>query len=70
MRVDVLATNAGQPVHTRFTFDVPLEDTRLLWLQATAAGLRRLNLPPVGNALRLPPPSPPGLERLEPQRDP
>jgi hypothetical protein len=57
-------------VHTRFTFDVPLEDTRLLWLQATAAGLRRMNLPAVGNALRLPRPAAPGFERLEPRRDP
>jgi hypothetical protein len=61
LRVDVLATNAGQPVHTRYSFDVPLEHPSLLWLHSTSAGLRRLQLPSVGTALQLPTPVLPRL---------
>jgi len=67
LRIYVLATNAGQPVHTRYTFDVPLEHPSLLWLLSTETGLRRLQLPPVGRALRLPAPSMPKPGPLRPR---
>jgi hypothetical protein len=69
LRIDVLATRAGQPVHARYTFEVPLEDASLVWLHSTSTGLRRLSLPPVGRTLRLPPPVLPDLKLLTPAAD-
>jgi hypothetical protein len=59
MQVEVLETSAGQPTRMRFTFDVPLEDPSLVWLQSTPRGLTRLTLPPPGATLRLPRPAMP-----------
>lgn len=62
MRVEVLELHAGQPVRMRYSFDVPLEDSSLVWLQSTPRGLKRLALPEVGKSVRLLPPSMPDLD--------
>jgi hypothetical protein len=48
LRVEVRSTSGRQPLRMRYTFDTPLEDPSLLWLEATPQGLRKLVLPAPG----------------------
>jgi hypothetical protein len=48
MTVDVLELLDGQPLRTRVAFDVPLEHESLLWLESGPRGLRKLQLPQIG----------------------
>jgi hypothetical protein len=68
LAVSVLETAFGQPVRMRYTFDVPLEDESLLWLQSGPRGLQRLELPAVGQSVQLPPPMPPDVNLVTHRR--
>jgi hypothetical protein len=54
MEVQVLSARDGNPYRLRVRFDVPLEDSRLLFLHARPHGLRRLVPPAIGERLLLP----------------
>jgi hypothetical protein len=55
MHVDIIEARGGNPSRMRFTFDAPLEASgRYLFLVAGPQGLRRLDLPRVGETVRLP----------------
>ncbi len=54
MRVEVLQTEGGKPLHVRFTFDRPLEDCSYRFLHCTENGMRRFELPAVGQQRILP----------------
>jgi hypothetical protein len=56
LRIEVKSTDGHQPRRVRFTFDRPLEDHSLLWLEATPAGLRKLALPAPGEIRTVMPP--------------
>ncbi len=59
LSVTVLRVQHGLAMRTRFQLDRPLDDPQVLLLQQTAAGLRRVGFPAVGQALLLPAPVPP-----------
>jgi hypothetical protein len=65
MRAMVVAVLRGQPVRTRFTFDAPLEDPRYVFLHPTLRGLRRVQMPAVGERIRLKRPIFPNREALD-----
>lgn len=65
----VMSVLQGQPVRTRFTFDAPLEDPRYVFLHPTERGLRRVQLPPVGQRIRIKRPLYPSRVALEAERD-
>lgn len=67
LTVEVLALHERQPVRMRYTFDVPLEDESLLWLESGPRGLRRLSLPQVGASAVLPAPVLPEIAAMLPQ---
>jgi hypothetical protein len=55
MRAEVLELTAdGRPAATRFTFDVPLEDPSLRWVQWTDVEVEPLELPPIGGSITIP----------------
>jgi hypothetical protein len=64
LRVEVLALTHGQPSRLRCRFDVPLEDSSLVFLESTSAGLKRLALPRVGTSAQLAAPVMPDLGTL------
>ncbi len=63
--VRVLATLRGQPQRVRFTFPSSLDDGHYLFLFPGERGLRRIDLPKVGERLRLPRPVYPNGDSLE-----
>lgn len=66
MRVEVLETRDGQPVHMRYRFDVPVEDPGLVFVHSTPQGLQRIALPMIGERVRLAPPTMPDMLLLTP----
>jgi len=54
MEVRVEDTRDGYPTAVRLTFEVPLEDPSLVFLSSTEKGFTRVELPQVGQTLRLP----------------
>ena len=64
MRVTVLAVRGGGFTRARFELDRPLDDPSLVFLHAGVSGLKRFDLPPVGERVYVPPPVPPAFMRL------
>jgi hypothetical protein len=60
----VLETQAGVPKRVLFTFDVPLEDPSLVFIESSEVGLRPIALPKLGETQILPPPRAPSLALL------
>ncbi len=56
LRVEVKKTVQGNPAATIFTFDRSVDDPSLWFLQSTAFGLRRIDMPKIGEKLRVPRP--------------
>ena len=55
MRAEVLELTAdGRPAAARFTFDVPLEDPSLRWVQWDRLKVEPVELPPVGGSIEIP----------------
>ncbi|MFO0605803.1 MAG: hypothetical protein U0324_21650 [Polyangiales bacterium] len=48
MEAEVLAAEGGRPTRVRYTFDVPLDDPRVVLWMATDAGFEQVPPPPVG----------------------
>ena len=65
--VEILATAGGQPTRLRFGFPRSLDDSGYLFLYPRGGALRRVQLPAVGQRLRLPAPAWP---HFEPQAKP
>ena len=53
MTAEVVRMQSGKPQAVRFTFEVPLEDDSLVFLNTTDRGMRRVELPEVGERIRL-----------------
>jgi hypothetical protein len=68
MLVHVLRTFEGRPISTRYALDTALDDPRVLLLQQTLSGLRRIAFPPIGQGVILAPPSPPWQLAAKPRR--
>ena len=64
MRVRVEGVRDGCPTSIRLTFDVPVDDPSLVFLESTKKGLTRATLPRVGETLRLPAPASPSFVGL------
>jgi hypothetical protein len=55
MRVEVLEiTPDGRPAAARFTFDVPIEDPSLRWIQWNGMRVEPVELPPIGASTTIP----------------
>jgi hypothetical protein len=65
----VISTLHGQPRRVRFTFAGSLDDSRYVFLASTSRGLRRLQVPAVGERVRLPRPSYPNPGSLAHARE-
>jgi hypothetical protein len=62
MRVTILELLEGKPRRVRFEFDRPLEDPSLLFMVPARAGYDRFEMPVVGEARVVPPPTIPSAE--------
>lgn len=65
MTAEIEQLVGGLPKRVRFTFDHPLDDPRYVFLYSDQHGYRHVELPPVGEKLRLPRAQFPNLFRLE-----
>lgn len=54
MEAEVLAAAGGRPTRVRYTFDVPLDDPRVVLWVATDAGFEQVAPPPVGRGRLVP----------------
>jgi hypothetical protein len=54
MKVEIVKLLRGKPFHVRFTFDKPLEDPSYLFLHSSEKGLRKFDLPDIGERVRIP----------------
>ncbi len=59
LHIEVLGVDGLTPWLTRITFEHALEDPRYLFLHSLEEGIRPFKMPPLGQKLRLPAPSPP-----------
>ena len=55
--VEVKMVRGVQPRHLRFTFQAPLEDPRYLFMYPTKKGIEPIELPALGESIRLEPPA-------------
>lgn len=53
LKIEIVAVKEGKPSRVRFTFDKPLEDPDYLFLYSSPDGMRRIELPKVGEKKRL-----------------
>jgi hypothetical protein len=67
LRIEILKLLRGKPQRVRFVFDRALDDPAYLFLHSTASGLRRFDLPKVGQRVRLPIAYYPDKRWLEPE---
>ena len=54
LKVEILALLTNKPYKVRFTFDKSLEDSSYLFLYSSGRGLRKFELPAVGERVRVP----------------